>query len=86
MNEARCIGIVVEGPPDLRDAHIEVAVEIDEDVSAPDLALDLLPRQNLPGLLRQQLEHLQLLWRNLDQYPRATQLAVRYIQLERPET
>src|SRR5258706_11984082 len=86
LNEARCVGIVIERPTDLGHAHIKVPVEIDEDVSAPDLPLDLFPRQNLSGILRQQLQHLQLLWRNLDQYPRATQFAVLQIQLERTET
>jgi hypothetical protein len=54
----RSTGIVVESRSDLRDADIEVPIEVDERAVAPELVLDLLAGQNLTCILRQQAERL----------------------------
>jgi len=76
-------GIVVQGGPDLRDAHVEAAVEVDKDLASPDLALDLLAGAHAARALGQHPQDTELLGREFEQHPSATQLVVPEIQLER---
>jgi hypothetical protein len=66
----------------LRDADIEIPVEVDERAVAPQFMLDLLARQNLTRILGQQTECLQLLRRQLQQHATSAQFVGLQVQLE----
>lgn len=47
LNVTRSLGIVTQRIPDLLDGEIQSLLEINEGVVAPNLALDLFPRDEL---------------------------------------
>jgi hypothetical protein len=67
----------------LRDANIQVPVEVDERAVPPEFTLDLLARQDLARILRKQAKRLKLLGRQLDQHSTAPQFVGFEVQLER---
>ena len=50
LHEARGLGVVVERVADLHDAEVQAALEVDEDVLAPEVATQLLARDEPAGL------------------------------------
>jgi hypothetical protein len=58
LDEARVIGVVVEGVADLADRAVDAVVGVGEDALAPDLLHDLLAAHQLAGLLREKQQDL----------------------------
>ena len=76
-------GLVAQRAPDLADAEVQGLFEVDEGAVGPDLALDLLARQQAAGLAGQQRQHAEGLELHFDARARLPQLRAVEVQLER---
>jgi hypothetical protein len=57
LDEDGRLGGIVEGRPDVRDAEVEAALEIDERAVIPDPLAERVARHDLAGLLQQHRQH-----------------------------
>lgn len=80
------VGVIAERRPDLLDAFVHSLFKIDECVAAPELLLDFIASDELPGAAGEHRQKLERLRRKLQQCAIFTQFFEIEIQLEDPET
>ncbi len=81
----RTVGVVAQHLADLLDALVDAVLEIDVGLLAPELGLDFLAGNDLPGVGGEQDEELKRLRREFDDGAGFAQLKGVEIELEDPE-
>jgi hypothetical protein len=80
------LSLVAEYFTQLGDGSSDAVVKLDDGARGPQPGAQLLPRDKLPGVFKQQRQHLERLASQADQDPVSKELPIPEVSLEQPKS